>query len=197
NVTQVAAGQGYTCARRSDSTVACWGDNGRRQLGGPITLGNRSTTPVVVQLSSGSILGSVERVAAGRDTACALLRDSTVMCWGREAGFRSGTENVAPAVVRIGTSALSNVSEIGIGYAHGCALQADGVVRCWGSNQYGQRGRGEALSGAADYTREPVPGLAGVSDLAVGSEHTCALLDTGAVRCWGNNSSGQLGDGSM
>jgi alpha-tubulin suppressor-like RCC1 family protein len=69
-----------------------------------------------------------------------------------------------------------------------------GAVKCWGDNGNGRLGDGTFIN-----RRSPTdaPGLSGVTALAAGIEHTCALISGGAVKCWGNNEEGQLGDGAL
>ena len=83
--------------------------------------------------------------------------------------------------------------EIASGRYHVCLRQGDGEVRCWGAGERGQAS-GADESGMSDEPRE-VPGLSGASGLALGGNHSCALVG-GEARCWGANEHGQLGDGS-
>lgn len=89
---------------------------------------------------------------------------------------------------------LQDVVAISAGWSHTCALLRNGVVTCWGDNGEGQIGTG---LGTRTY-RPAAP--AGLDDvvvaLAAGNTHTCALLTSGTVACWGNNNAGQLGDGT-
>lgn len=92
----------------------------------------------------------------------------------------------------------SGVSAVSAGCTHTCALLDTGGVKCWGMNQEGQLGDGTAGEGLIRTTPVDVVGLSsGVSALSIGWRHTCALLDNGQVKCWGENLSGQLGDGTM
>jgi hypothetical protein len=76
---------------------------------------------------------------------------------------------------------------------HDCLLLADRRVACWGSDDYGQLGTGALVP----HTSSPAPaaGLAGVEQVVSGRTFSCARLHDGAVRCWGSNEHGQLGDG--
>jgi alpha-tubulin suppressor-like RCC1 family protein len=75
-----------------------------------------------------------------------------------------------------------------------CTILNTGTAKCWGSNTNGQLGDGTTTRRLTPTT---VSGLSsGVSKISAGQSHTCAVLDTGAVKCWGLNSSGQLGDNS-
>ncbi len=201
DVTALAAGEGQTCALLSGGTVVCWG----WMYGQP---GDVSTTPVAVPGLSG-----VTALAAGLDYTCALLSGGTVECWGDNSlgslgdGTTTGPEtcsgnpcSTTPVVVQ----GLSDVTALAAGGGQTCALLSGGTVACWGYNEYGQIGAGptsgpQECGGNPDPCSTmpmPVAGLSGVTALAAGSSHTCALLSDGTVACWGLNSYGELGDGT-
>jgi alpha-tubulin suppressor-like RCC1 family protein len=92
------------------------------------------------------------------------------------------------------TAACADVVDIAIGVNHACAVIRDGAVKCWGSNAYGKLGDGTTDTRA---TPAGVLGLGGsATQVAAGTDHTCALVTAGRVKCWGSNAHGQLGDGS-
>ncbi|MEM7129910.1 MAG: hypothetical protein AAF702_26490 [Chloroflexota bacterium] len=90
---------------------------------------------------------------------------------------------------------LDNVIQVAAGYLHTCVLTSLGNVKCWGGNIDGQLGDGTTINRP---TPVSVSGLVdNVVAISAGSDHTCALLNEGSVRCWGNNEFGQLGDGTL
>ncbi|HEU4407122.1 MAG TPA: hypothetical protein VFS43_17770 [Polyangiaceae bacterium] len=91
------------------------------------------------------------------------------------------------------------VNQIAARYNHSCALVNGGQVLCWGDNVYGQLGDGTAIDRLTPVAVLASPGgppLTGVQALALGYQHSCALLGGGEIRCWGLNNAGQLGDGT-
>lgn len=188
----VAAGAGHSCAVSTGGGVKCWGRNAEGQLGdGSNTYSNIPTT--VSGLGTG-----VHSVSAGGHNTCALTTGGAVKCWGFNWLGELGNGVNGPdegSNIPVDVSGLdSGVVAIGVGSQHICALTAQGGIKCWGGNYYGQLGNG--YSGSSAYSNVPVDvdGLnAGVQSISVGGTHTCALLESGAVKCWGYNYYGQLG----
>jgi alpha-tubulin suppressor-like RCC1 family protein len=179
----LAAGGAHTCALTSAGGVKCWGKNFSGQLGDD-TITNRDTPVNVAGLSSG-VIG----LAAGAFHSCALTSVGGVMCWGDFGGLGG------PSKTPVNVSGLSSgVIELVAGSGHTCALTSGGGVKCWGSNSTGQLGDGTTTSRG---TPELVTGLtSGAIGLAAGDVHTCALTSESGVKCWGDNTFGQLGDGT-
>ena len=187
---EIATGYTYSCALIDKGSVLCWGSNhGARVLGAEIV---GSLSPVEVpELASG-----VTAIAAGTGHACALVAGGSVMCWGGNGmgqlgnGAAPGADVPVPADV----TDLESVAAVAAGAYHTCALTREGAVKCWGNNATGALGDGSTIDSGLPID---VAGLgAGVSAIAAGNAHTCALTDAGLVRCWGGNFQGQLGNGS-
>jgi len=130
-------------------------------------------------------------LSAGDGQTCALLAGGTVECWGDneqgELGIGTTTNTPTPAAV----TNLTGVTAIAAGAAHTCALLSGGTVQCWGYNQEGELGNGTSISPFV--TPAAVSNLTGVTAIAAGAQHTCALLSIGTVDCWGVAYDGRLG----
>ncbi len=186
---QVAAGNSHTCALTSSGGVKCWGNNSFGQLGDGTTT-QRLTAVEVTGLTSG-----VTAIATGESHTCALTSAGGVKCWGRNGNGQLGDNSTTQRLTAVDVSGLSSgVAAIEAGDFHTCALTSAGGVKCWGFNGNGQLGDGTTTQ---RLTVVDVSGLtSGVSAIATGYDHTCALTSAGGVKCWGGNSGGQLGDNS-
>lgn len=123
---------------------------------------------------------------------CALLSDGTARCWGISIRGPLGDN---PDHGRPGPMpGLAKLMEIVPQNTHNCDRLTDGTVRCWGSNLGKQLG--PAVDASGSRTPVPLPGLTKVTQIATGMGFTCVRLTTGEVQCWGNNSKGELGDGT-
>jgi len=185
---RISAGSGHSCMIKEGGTVSCWGSNASGQLGDQ-TLTNFSAPVDVVGLTN------VVGIAAGGSHTCALLADGSARCWGAGGSGQLGNNGtVTKQLVPVVVSGLAGAVAVAAGGAHTCALLADGSVRCWGANGAGQLGDNTTASNRL--TPVVVSGLSGAIAISAGNQHTCALLATGTVRCWGFNGAGQLGDGT-
>lgn len=183
----VVAGGAHTCVLNTQGEVWCWGANGHGQVG--TTASTMIPTPNTV-----SGLSNVASLAAGGSHTCAVLNDGAALCWGYNAsgqvGNNSTIDRSSPTPV---TGLSSGVAAIVAGGSHTCALKTDLTIWCWGENGRGQLGDNNVVDRLIPVR---VSGLGAVgARLAGGGSHTCAGLTSGEVWCWGENSSGQLGDG--
>jgi len=206
----------HTCALLDNASVKCWGFNNQGQLGQGSTsnLGDAGSEMgdklPAIDLGSGR---TTTAISAGVYYTCALLDNSDVKCWGYNAYGQLGQESTSslgdaglemgdnlPAIdLGSGRTALA----ISAGSAHACALLDNSAVKCWGFNTNGQLGQGSVdhLGDAGSEMGDNLPAIdlgSGRTALAIsaGSAHTCAVLDNSAVKCWGYNNNGQLGQGS-
>ncbi|MEO8213579.1 MAG: RCC1 repeat-containing protein, partial [Myxococcales bacterium] len=186
---ELAAGDTFSCARRRNGTVWCWGDNRLGQLGTGANI-TRSTPAVV----GDPTLDEVTSISAGGAHTCAVRQGAPrALCWGdNQAGqLGDGTrlDRSLPAALKLGLDAVQVVT----GALHTCLRDSSGAVWCWGRGGSGQLGN----SGLIDLVLPTrVAAVTNTTSLAAGRAHTCAILNDGGVRCWGANGDGQLGDGT-
>jgi alpha-tubulin suppressor-like RCC1 family protein len=173
------------CALTAQGTVKCWGV---APLGDGIMYDSNTPKDVVG-------LSSVVAISGGGNHMCALTSGGKVKCWGENISgeIGDGTQNTAYAPVDV-VGLPAGITAISAGGSHTCALTAGSGVKCWGENSSGQLGN---ASNSTSYTPVDVVSLtSGVSKISAGVNHTCAVTTTGAAKCWGYNTYGQLGDGS-
>jgi alpha-tubulin suppressor-like RCC1 family protein/Tol biopolymer transport system component len=190
-VVAVASGGGHGCALTDTGAVKCWGSNSQSQVGDD-TDRLRLTQVDVLDLGNG-----VRALAVGGDHSCAITRERRVLCWGANHDGRLGdggdlNRGRPTPVLGLGES---DMAAIAVGAQHACALSIEGAVYCWGINTDGQLGDG---SNESRRRAVPVSGLdRGVRAITAGYDHACAITTAGALKCWGSNSHGQLGDASI
>jgi alpha-tubulin suppressor-like RCC1 family protein/fibrillarin-like rRNA methylase len=189
--TLLAAGSqsGHTCAMVG-SGISCWGSDVYGQLGVdmPLLGVSRVALPVV------GLGGAASTLALGSAHTCAIIGGGVVQCWGNnDFGGQLGDNTLTNRRTPVNVVGLTSpVSAISAGSIHTCALTAGGGAKCWGNNNSGQLGDSSMMQ---RLTPVDVSGLtSGVSAIAAGGDHTCALTNAGGVKCWGFNGYGQLGD---
>jgi len=191
-VVAIAAGSFHTCAVRVDGTAAtvhCWGANRAGQLGSP---GGLSAGPVKVTVAGGGDFTGAATVVAGESHTCALRADGTVHCWGRNSEGQIGNNSTAPALQPV--QVLTNAVALAAGAFHTCAVVVGGTVWCWGLNDQGQIGNNQTGGTRLVPTQVSPTRLADAVAVTAGASHSCARRADDSVRCWGDNSLGQLGN---
>ena len=202
SVVAISAGGDTTCALLSDTSVKCWGSNGLPGLGivSPV---RSSATPVNVWRSEtdNRALKNVVAISVGDNHTCILDASRHASCWGGNGTGQLGNNPALGTTPFAATSAPVRVdsdeefSTISAGAEHTCAiLELTQAVQCWGSNNRGQLGDGTtknrdrpvAVSGDGNLNVE----------LALGARFSCSLASNAAIRCWGLNDHGQLGNGT-
>src|SRR3989344_587746 len=196
-------GSGSVCALKEDGTVFCWGSNADGQLGQG-TAGGTSSAPVQVLGVGGSgVLSNITKIAGhGGEGYCALNTSNNVYCWGDNGSGELGNDNnptdssTPVQVLGVGGSGfLSNITGIS-GHIDGfCAMDSSNNLYCWGQG---------VQSGADTFSAVPVPTqvvgvgavgfFANVSSGSTGDSTTCAIDTSNDLYCWGENSSGSVGD---
>lgn len=183
---QISSGGLHTCALLADGTVVCWGANASGQLGDGSTTG--SLTPVAA-----SGIANAVAISAGSSHTCAVISDGTIRCWGRNLFGQLGNGGNLNSSTPVAVSGITTATAIASGGSHTCARLSDGNVRCWGSHSLDQLGNTGLITGSSSSTPVTVSGLANAVSIEAGTNHTCAVINTGIVSCWGDNIAGQLG----
>ncbi len=165
----IAAGFTHSCAiRSSDNTIECWGDDSRDKTNAPV--------------------GQFRAIAAGRNHSCAIGTDNNATCWGI---VGSHGQLDAPE---------DQYSAIAAGWNHSCAIRTNGgTITCWGNNNTGQTDApgdtdppDDTTGGTAPNTTAPPPTPTAASNaVTAGGSHSCGLLSSGTITCWGQNEHGQ------
>ncbi len=204
DATQISGGTAHTLVLHANGTVTSWGYNAHGQLGDGTT--TESSSPVSPGLTN------VVAVDAGYEHNLALLANGTVMAWGDNysgelgvggSDFAGGGPEICGtgqcSKVPVQVPGLSNVVAISAGYYFSLALLANGTVMGWGYDFHGQLGGGVGIPSGCECVEHPVqvPGVSGAVAISSGEGDAMALLGSGAVMAWGENTNGQVGNGSF
>ncbi|MFL2967716.1 MAG: putative Ig domain-containing protein [Candidatus Poseidoniaceae archaeon] len=206
----VSSGDYFTCAILDNGELKCWGRDQYGQLGdGGGNTNTNAPSSTAIDLGTGRTAISV---AAGYDHACAILDNGDLKCWGRNnngqlgdgtgGDFTNDNNRLTPTpTASLGTGRTAVA--VSAGFGHTCAILDNGELKCWGRDQYGQLGDGGPAWTSSNPTDTNAPSSTAIDlgtgrtaiAVSAGHGHTCAILDNGDLKCWGNDGDGQLGDG--
>jgi alpha-tubulin suppressor-like RCC1 family protein len=212
-VVEIAGGYDHYCVLTPSGNVRCWGQNWAGSLGydHTDTVGDGAAGMSILDMGDVNVGGRVVQISAGDQTTCAVLDSGALRCWGWNHEGQLGygdTQNVGDgtsgrSIVDMGDVPVGGpVRMAWAGEEHTCAVMTTGMVRCWGSSREGQLGYGDTLNVGDGTSGRAILDMGDVNtggtvrhvvttDWDTG--FTCALMTSGGVRCWGNNSSGELG----
>ncbi len=205
-VTKISSYYLQACAVMSDSTAKCWGYNNLGRLGDNTTT-NRSVATAVKDETGLADLTDVVEIHIGSTATYALRGDGRVSAWGKNSDYNqlgNGTAVNSPIPVyarnSTNTADLSGVSQLVAGGDHGCVVKLDKTVQCWGANNVGQLGDNTTTNRSLPVTVKDSTGtgvLSNVEQIAAGGGFTCAKTADNTMWCWGRNTSGALGNGTV
>ena len=178
----------HRCMRDADGSVSCNGSDLRGQLGD----GGGDDESTITDHNEVAGLSGVTRLTSSVGHSCALTEEGQVWCWGFGGNLGDGTDEdrFAP-VAALGVTGMERLDTF---WGTSCALVPGGAMQCWGANE--ARQIVDRVEDGPVLRPVAVPRGMGAHDLAVGQHHICVVGAVGQVRCWGKNSSGQLGDGT-
>ncbi len=190
SISKVEVGYSSICAIDTNQKLWCWGQNSHGKSGTGI-YDSVIKTPMRVLIDDNE---SVVDVAIGNDHKCALTESSRLYCW--------GNNNYGQALLpHTGSTAIPTLIELQEGIIpvsisgkldHTCLLSYNGAVYCSGYNGYGQLGDG-TQNNRYEMVQSILPSSNPAVQVVAGYHHTCALLESGELRCWGRNHYGQIG----
>jgi alpha-tubulin suppressor-like RCC1 family protein len=185
----VEAGRHHVCAHRIAGAITCWGRNFEMELADGTTTSRYA--PVATMGTDGiTQLGSYGYATCG-------LSGGSVLCWGRNTYGEMGNGTmVSPQGTPGPVSGLTDAAEVQMGYTFACARRTNGHVICWGANAAGEIGDGTRGSTLRLAPTTEVTGITDAIASSVGDAHACALRADRTLVCWGNNGSGEIGDGT-
>ncbi|MGC4111231.1 MAG: cutinase family protein [Nocardioides sp.] len=184
----LSAGGQTTCVTRSDGSARCWGRNDYGQVGD----GSTTTRDVPSDVKGGDVWAQVSTSGA---STCGVRQDGTLWCWGLNDYGQLGRARSHPVHKPHQVGKNSTWASVTTAWTHSCGIRTNGTLWCWGQNRWGQLG-----IGTIDRSHGKPQRVGTATDWASVSAagwHTCATDDTGAAYCWGHNTFGEVGDGTI
>jgi alpha-tubulin suppressor-like RCC1 family protein len=180
-------GAASVCGTSAAGAMWCWGLNDFGQLG------DGAPSSRYLPTRGGGTL-ALTSVSVGPDFACALTAVGAAYCWGDDSWGQLGDNLRVSRSVAAPVATTVVFQAVAAGGIHACGLATNGDAYCWGDNRYGQLGT--TAAGFLSVSPVKVDGGLTFISISAGLYHTCGVVANGTAYCWGQNSSGQLGDGS-
>jgi alpha-tubulin suppressor-like RCC1 family protein len=187
NWTKVSTGFYHTVALKNDGSLWSWGKNDSGQLANGTTDSNSTPYQVGTDIDWSTI-------SAGSEHTVALKSDGSLWAWGKNSYGQLGNGTTVDRNTTVHIGGETNWQQVSAGENHTVALKSDGSLWAWGYNASGQLGDGTTISNSATTNR--VGSDTDWSAISAGGAHTVALKSNGTLWAWGDNSVGQLGDGT-
>jgi alpha-tubulin suppressor-like RCC1 family protein len=207
-VKQLSVGGRHSCVIASDDNAYCWGDNGLGQVGNNKE-GEGEDTPVAVNVLGVLSGKTIKQISAGYNHTCAIASDDQVYCWGMNSSGQLGngenrlSQTVPVAVDTSGVLLGKTIKQVSTGYGHTCAIASDNKAYCWGNGGVGALGNDNDDDGVIHSSNVPVAVYASgvlsgktIKQISAGYYHSCVIASDDKAYCWGDDTLGQLGDGS-
>jgi len=194
----VSAGGGHTCGLSTEGVAYCWGGNRSGELGTGSQADSAVPVPVAGRLR-------FRLISAGLGYTCGLTAEGVAYCWGENSAGQlgNGSQVDSPTPVPVEDPArrfpsptrVRGFRALSLGYSHTCGITAENIAYCWGANGAGQLGNGSKTNSPIPV---PVSGNLVFRSIHIGGKtpYTCGVTADGTAHCWGDNSAGQLGNGS-
>ncbi len=183
NIVQISVGVSHSCARMNNGSLRCWGLRNNARLG----IGGENNGNQLIASETVTGISNAIQVSAGKKSTCAFLDNASVQCWGDgslgQLGNNTTTKNAPPSVVQ----KLSQMKNVFSFRDSVCASLVDNTLMCWGT---------------IDGTIYEVPALVrkfSATQIDVSftdTPHGCLVLPNKKAKCWGDNTYGQLSNGS-
>lgn len=202
-IESISSGDNSNCAPSSNNLTYCWGYSGTGQFANSIEGEELARYPTPVSTDSSFAISNAKEISTGQLHACAITKDGKIYCWGNndsgQLGNGSGKISSTPTIVNM-SGALSGktIKDVELNMNSSCAIASNDLAYCWGYGANGQLGNG-AGSGSSSPVQVSMPGALAsetIKSITLGWTHGCAIATDDAVYCWGDNSEGQLGNGS-
>lgn len=174
----------YSCALTINGNVKCLGQNNYGQLGN----GTNHMSSTAIKVKN---LNNIKYMSTGFSHACAIDNNGIGKCWGDNISGQLGNGKTDPSTIPVNIQTTDKFKKIVAGYNSTCALTEGKQVKCWGDNSKGQLGNATTKNSLIPVNVVGLPD--NIKDIDLSFYYGCALTEGNQVKCWGDNSNGQLG----